>query len=80
MPRTETAYLLPLLGAPVVWFLGSLGALLGGLEFIVPAILSLLALDPTDFMFLKDFFSGISGFGPPRGLDMELRNIMSAGN
>ena len=53
MPRTETACLLELLGAPVVWFLGSLGALLGGPEFIVPAILNLQALDPTDFMFLK---------------------------
>ena len=49
MPRTETACLLGLLGAPVVWFLGSLGALLGVLEFIGPAILGLLALDLIDF-------------------------------
>ena len=62
MPRTETACLLGLLGAPGVWFLGSLGALLEGPEFIVPAILSLQALDPTDFMFLKDVFSGILYF------------------
>ena len=62
MPRTETACLLGLLGAPVVWFLDALGALLGGPEFIVPAILSLQALDPTDFMILKDVFSGILYF------------------
>ena len=59
MPPRETACLLGLLGAPVVWFLSSLGALLGGPEFVVPAILSLQAVDPTDFMFLKDVFSGI---------------------
>ena len=59
MPLTQTACLLGLLGGPGVWFLGSLGAFLGGPEFIVPAILSLQALDPTDFMFVKDVFSGI---------------------
>ena len=37
----------------MIWFLGSLEAFLGGLEFIVPAILSLQALDLTDFRFLK---------------------------
>ena len=55
MPRTETACLLGLLGAPVIWFLGSLGAFLGGLEFIVPLLLSFLVLDPTDFMSLAEF-------------------------
>ena len=51
----------------MVWFLGSLGALLGGLEFRGPALLGLLALDPTDSLFLKDVSTGITGFGPPRG-------------
>ena len=46
----------------MVWFLSFLGALLGGPEFIVPAILSLQALDPTDFMFLQKVFSGILYF------------------
>ena len=60
----------------MVWFLGSLGALLGGLDFRGPAILALLALYLPDFMFLKDVWSGITGFGPPRGLGIELRNCM----
>ena len=43
-----------------MWFLGSLGALLGGLEFIAAATLGLLALDPTDFMLLKYVVRGSS--------------------
>ena len=74
----DPASLLELLGAPWVWFLGSLGALLEGLEFIGAATLGLLALDPTDSMLLKDVFSGIHGFGLPRGFEMELRNSVTA--
>ena len=51
---------------------------LGGLEFIGPAILGLLAVNLNDFMFLKDVSTRINGFGPPWNLDMELCNSLSA--
>ena len=63
----------------MVWFLGCLGGVLGGLEFGVPAILGLLALAPTVSLFLKDVSTGISAFGPSRDLDMELCEGFPAG-